>query len=205
MWGRSMGAATALLHAYRDPEVRALVLDSPFTSLPQLMKEMAAKRSSIVQVPFAVDTMLMLLQGSIKERADFDIHDVNPLNHILKSNIPALFATGDADDFISPEHCQTLHDAYPGEKLYLSFEGDHHSSRPEWFHRLVRDFLKQNFINAKEPPVNPDGTKVERRELNLHSNSPTSNSADDGGVWASVALMFGPVDSKGGGARVCGW
>ena len=30
---RSMGAATALLHAHRDPSIAALVLDSPFTDL----------------------------------------------------------------------------------------------------------------------------------------------------------------------------
>ena len=30
LWGRSMGAATALLHADRDPSIAALILDSPF-------------------------------------------------------------------------------------------------------------------------------------------------------------------------------
>jgi len=35
LWGRSMGAATALLHAHRDSSLSALVLDSPFSSLPK--------------------------------------------------------------------------------------------------------------------------------------------------------------------------
>ena len=30
LWGRSMGAATALLHADRDHSIAGLVLDSPF-------------------------------------------------------------------------------------------------------------------------------------------------------------------------------
>lgn len=33
LWGRSMGAATALLHANRDPSIAALVLDSAFSDL----------------------------------------------------------------------------------------------------------------------------------------------------------------------------
>ena len=30
LWGRSMGAVACLLHAQHDPEIEALVLDSPF-------------------------------------------------------------------------------------------------------------------------------------------------------------------------------
>ena len=37
LWGRSMGAVTALLHAQRDASIAALVVDSPFSSL--LMRE----------------------------------------------------------------------------------------------------------------------------------------------------------------------
>ena len=33
LWGRSMGAATALLHANRDPSIAALILDSSFADL----------------------------------------------------------------------------------------------------------------------------------------------------------------------------
>ena len=47
--------------------------------------------------------------------------------------IPALFATGEQDDFIKPHHTQALHDAYAGDKNLIKFEGDHNSSRPEFF------------------------------------------------------------------------
>jgi pimeloyl-ACP methyl ester carboxylesterase len=33
LWGRSMGAVTALLYADKDPSIAALVLDSPFSSM----------------------------------------------------------------------------------------------------------------------------------------------------------------------------
>lgn len=41
LWGRSMGAATALLHSHRDPSIAALVADSPFTDLKSLALELA--------------------------------------------------------------------------------------------------------------------------------------------------------------------
>ena len=42
LWGRSMGAVTALLYAHRDPTVAGIVLDSPFSRLTDLMMEIVA-------------------------------------------------------------------------------------------------------------------------------------------------------------------
>ena len=41
LWGRSMGAVTALLHADRDPSIAGIVLDSPFCDLKILVNELA--------------------------------------------------------------------------------------------------------------------------------------------------------------------
>lgn len=43
LWGRSMGAVTALMHADRDPSIAAIVLDSPFSKLSKLVDELADK------------------------------------------------------------------------------------------------------------------------------------------------------------------
>ena len=43
LWGRSMGAATALLHGERDPSIAGMVLDSAFASLTKLAEEMVEK------------------------------------------------------------------------------------------------------------------------------------------------------------------
>ena len=44
LWGRSMGAVTALLYSERDPSVAGLVLDSPFSKLTDLMRELAREQ-----------------------------------------------------------------------------------------------------------------------------------------------------------------
>ena len=43
LWGRSMGAATALLHGERDPSIAAMILDSPFTELSSLAEDLVNK------------------------------------------------------------------------------------------------------------------------------------------------------------------
>lgn len=37
LWGRSMGAVTALLHGDRDPSIAGMVLDSPFSDMKVLV------------------------------------------------------------------------------------------------------------------------------------------------------------------------
>ena len=36
LWGRSMGAVTALFYAHSDPSIASLVLDSAYADLPRL-------------------------------------------------------------------------------------------------------------------------------------------------------------------------
>ena len=88
--------------------------------------------------------------------------------------IPALFATGEQDDFIKPHHTQSLHDAYAGDKNLIKFEGDHNSSRPEFFlNSAVIFFTNTLQVEALLTPDNmlsPEEKKqmkqkqIERRE-----------------------------------------
>merc|ERR1719502_1351082 len=54
LWGRSMGAATAVLRAAEDPTIAACVLDSPFGSLPVVARELVDTRIAIPK--FLLDT-----------------------------------------------------------------------------------------------------------------------------------------------------
>jgi len=61
--GRSMGAATALLHADRDPGIAGIVLDSPFSDLPDLVNELAYKFTKLPA--FLVSPALKLISSTI--------------------------------------------------------------------------------------------------------------------------------------------
>lgn len=47
LWGRSMGAVTALLHGYRDNTIAGMVLDSAFSNLKTLVTELGSTHTKI--------------------------------------------------------------------------------------------------------------------------------------------------------------
>ncbi|CAM9680970.1 unnamed protein product, partial [Choristocarpus tenellus] len=147
LWGRSMGAATALLHGDRDPSIAALVLDSAFTDLAQLAEEMVEKgREAGLVVPgFVVKLVLRMIRGTVSKTAGFNIKDLCPIAHADRTYIPALFVAGKDDDFIRPHHSQQIHDAYAGDKNSIVVEGDHNSPRPRFLYDSVYIFL-QNYL-----------------------------------------------------------
>ena len=58
-----MGAATALLHGHRDPSIAAMVLDSPFSNLSELTKEIVSNYSFIPN--FLTQMALKMVRTSI--------------------------------------------------------------------------------------------------------------------------------------------
>jgi len=129
LWGRSMGAVSALMHADRDPNLAAICVDSPFSSLRQLMEELAW---NVVPVPaWVVNGILAVIRTQVKALADFDIEDLVPLNHGPKSVVPALFLHGLQDTLVMPSHTEKLYNNYAGYKEIMMFEGSHNNSRTE--------------------------------------------------------------------------
>ncbi|CAN0334893.1 unnamed protein product, partial [Laminaria digitata] len=106
LWGRSMGAATALLHGDRDMSIAALVLDSAFADLTQLAEEMVERgRQAGLTVPaFVVKMVLRMIRGTVTKTANFNVRDLRPIEHAGQTFIPALFVAGRNDDFIRPHH-----------------------------------------------------------------------------------------------------
>jgi alpha-beta hydrolase superfamily lysophospholipase len=101
VWGRSMGAVTGLMYQARDVEllkrmsVDSMVLDSPFSDFPELAEELVKRAESRgVYVPGLVTKMaLHMLQGSIKELANFSINDLTPLKFAKDCSVPAARTT----------------------------------------------------------------------------------------------------------------
>lgn len=90
LWGRSMGAVTALLHGDRDPSIAGMVLDSPFSDMKVLVQELAKQYTKIPS--FLVSGAMKLIRSTIKSKANFDVNDLAPIKHVGECFIPALFA-----------------------------------------------------------------------------------------------------------------
>lgn len=139
LWGRSMGAVTALLHGHRDNSIAGMVVDSPFSSLKVLAKELASR---YVKLPgFLLSGALKLIRKSIRKKANFDINELNPIDFVDKCFIPATFTLGVNDTFILPSHSELMYEKYSGEKLLKRVDCDHNEPRPEYYMHSIAIFF----------------------------------------------------------------
>lgn len=130
LWGRSMGAVAALLFAQSEPgAVSAMVVDSPFSSLPLLATELV--EDGKLGVPkIAVKLVMRLIRRDIKKRAKFDMFKLKPIARMNRCAVPAFFVVGLQDELVAPHHVEALHRAHNGPNQLFQFPGGHNSPRP---------------------------------------------------------------------------
>lgn len=106
LWGRSMGAATALMHGERDPSIAAMVLDSAFASLNMLAEEMVekARQQGMFAPGLLVAIVIKFIRSSVQKRANFDIKALAPIDNADKCFIPAMFVAAEGDHFVPKHH-----------------------------------------------------------------------------------------------------
>ncbi|TQD75704.1 hypothetical protein C1H46_038756 [Malus baccata] len=147
LWGRSMGAVTCLLYGAEDPSIAGMVLDSAFSSLYVLMMELVDVYK--IRLPkFTVKMAVHYMRRIIEKKAKFDIMDLNCLQVAPKTFIPALFGHAKDDKFIQTHHSDIIYKSYAGDKNIIHFDGDHNSSRPQFYYDSVSIF----FYNVLHPP-----------------------------------------------------
>ncbi|KAL3153328.1 hypothetical protein ABBQ38_011671 [Trebouxia sp. C0009 RCD-2024] len=140
LWGRSMGAVTALLYSQRDPSIAGVVVDSPFAKLTELMLELVEEQK--IPIPRSLMRVaLTMMRRSVKKRAGFNIDEVAPIDQIHTSFIPCLFGHAVDDTFVAKAHSERLLAKYGGDKELCLFEGDHNSVRPRSFYTKVLMFF----------------------------------------------------------------
>lgn len=147
LWGRSMGAVTCLLYGAEDPSIAGMVLDSAFSNLYNLMMELVDVYK--IRLPkFTVKMAVQYMRRVIDKKAKFDIMNLNCLQVAPKTFIPALFGHAKDDKFIQPHHSDDIYKSYVGDKNVIYFDGDHNSSRPQFYYDSVSIF----FFNVLHPP-----------------------------------------------------
>lgn len=143
LWGRSMGAVTAILYSCKDPSIAGVVADSPFSKLVDLMFELATNKDQGMSIPKPLARVAMgLMRRSVKRRAGFNIDHVSPVDLAPSSYVPTLFGHGKEDTFIPMHHSEKLFLAHGAEmKNFVAFEGDHNSIRPQYWYEQGLSFL----------------------------------------------------------------
>eukprot|EP00980_Cylindrotheca_fusiformis_P024706 scaffold12324_cov144-Cylindrotheca_fusiformis.AAC.1 len=153
LWGRSMGAATAVMYGARDARIDCLIADSSFASLVKLAEELVetARQQGIVVPNVVVSAALQMIQWSVQKHANFNIRDLSPVTYASDcATIPALFIHGEHDDFIKPHHSQDICEEYTGPKNMLVVEGDHNDPRPATCITACQSFLQRHLQVAED-------------------------------------------------------
>ena len=127
LWGRSMGAATIMMYAAEDDRICAVCMDSPYADFRLLARDLCSNYSSVPG--FIVDTAMLFVKRSVKNRNDFDFNDIRPIDYAASMNIPGFFIHAMNDELIPLEHTMKLFDKYSGNKSLNVVDGGHNSVR----------------------------------------------------------------------------
>lgn len=158
LWGRSMGAAAAVLRAAEDHELAGCVLDSPFSDLRVVIEEYVNHR--YVRLPdWMMKSGLELLRSEVQTRANFNPLELAPIRAAPRATCPALFGVAADDGFVLPHHTEEIHNAWAGARELRHFEGGHGGKRPRWFMEEGADFLLEQLSKWSNRQHHPAVTR----------------------------------------------
>jgi fermentation-respiration switch protein FrsA (DUF1100 family) len=121
--GYSMGAVVSMLGAAGDPSVEALVLDSPYSDLRQVLRENVRRHALLPGAPFVLAVSLW-----IRLRHGVRLADSSPIAMLTGlERRPLFFIHGGADVTTSVQHSRRLHDAYRGPREIWIVQGAPHA------------------------------------------------------------------------------
>lgn len=129
LWGRSMGAATAVMA--KSPLLKMIIVDSGYTSLRDVIESIGVENG----VPaLLMKPALWMVRRRIRNNYGFDIDEIRPIDYARKAKWAALFGHARRDEFVPYDHGVRLHEAWGGKtKGFVAFGGGHNSSRgDEW-------------------------------------------------------------------------
>ena len=127
LWGRSMGAVTALLYSCKYNDVAGVIADSPFSNLKKLILEMCQHYVGLPE--FILKLFRNYLTSIIEEKISIDINDLDIVKQIPKLRVPVLYAASKDDELVSIEHSRKLFERTFSNKRLLEINGSHNSIR----------------------------------------------------------------------------
>lgn len=139
LWGRSMGATTAINVAFSSPQILACVSDSAFISINALCYEIGREKRISEKV---ITNYIPLIKEKIFKKANFSIDDVALDDIISKCKKPIMFIHGKNDTFIDKSNSVQLYESCVSKDKTLHIvNGTHNSDRSEDTILFATEFL----------------------------------------------------------------
>ena len=133
--GRSMGAAVSIRTAEICPDIKAVIADSSFAKLTDMIRSYSNKFYHLPYYP-----LVPLAVFTAKIRSGFKYETVNPVESAARMRTPLLLIHGLADGNIPPENSQKIFDAALGPKKIILVPGAGHI---ESFSKDMKNYSKE--------------------------------------------------------------
>lgn len=141
--GLSMGAATVLMASGEEelpPQVKAIVADSPYGSVYQLLAYQMKRMFHLPAFPLLDSTSLVT-----KIRAGYLFKEASSLKAVRKTEVPILYIHGKADTFVPFKNAIELYNnTSSSSELFLvdgANHGESYALQPEEYKQKVKQFL----------------------------------------------------------------
>jgi fermentation-respiration switch protein FrsA (DUF1100 family) len=148
IWGRSMGAVTALLYSQKDSEIKALALDSPFSNMSKAALEISRQKSNLPSL--LLKGVISIIKSQIYKRAAFDLEEIDVMKNLENCKMPSLFIVSKQDTLINPYHSDLIFKHYKGKKKLVYVNGDHNESREKRFISEIIQYLVSHLKQENE-------------------------------------------------------
>ncbi|MBI5304597.1 MAG: alpha/beta fold hydrolase [Chloroflexi bacterium] len=145
--GYSMGGAAVLRAAVRMPQVKAIVVESSYTSIEENVARGLVAKTGLPAFPFAP---LIIWLG--EQWTGLRIKQVRPIDDVARITRPILFVHGAQDSTIAADNSRRLYDAAQGPKgLFLIPNAKHKgllAADPVGFERYITGFFDRNLVQV---------------------------------------------------------
>lgn len=143
LWGRSMGASTALFYSKEAPvPVCGIVSDSAFADFKGVAMNLVGKMGLPAEM---VEMVWPQIVKAVNEATNgMNLKNHNPVAVCPNRHLPIVFVHGVDDELIPMEHTERLFEAYAGEdKDAIYTEGGHNDPRPADTLNQIMAFVKK--------------------------------------------------------------
>lgn len=104
LWGKYSGAASSIIVAALDQNIKLLILDSPFVSLISLYKTIFCLHLKKQKEVFFKNLCLYFARMIMKRNFDLDINNIAPVFFIDKITTPTIYMVSKNDNLVHPIH-----------------------------------------------------------------------------------------------------
>lgn len=208
LWGRSMGAATAIFYAstvFRQKHggklplapdcIRGMVLDSPFTDLTENIKRFVDSKASSVP-GFVVDLALKYIEDDVRRRIGVSLAEISPCLYYDGLRYPTFIFASDKDELVSLQEIETLfrHIKNPIKKLRV-VRGTHSEERPHYLTAQGVSFVSLLFGPSTTSTL-PTRSPLQERSIQVLTNTPSTTLTQGPVISARSHLAPQPVQIR---------